>query len=186
MIAKKVNIINENITKNLEKLPCLNGFQLYGIAEQVIRRYNDDEWIPFIVDSDSEDHEVFVDDDFPLGLYHRLLSKTYSMPDRKNQYGDDVVQMVTADMILVCWAFRKYLDKKGTIDTIERIIYSSLNGKEILALQSNFDRKAVFSGEFSGVPFNLPEDVLLFSMRYRVTYPLTSRECIEIENICNN
>ena len=184
MIAKTIDSINEEIAFKMVKYPCLSGFKTYGLAEQIVRRYNDDAWIPVIVDSFSEDHEIFVDDDYPLGLYHRLLSKTYSEPQRKNQYGDDIVQDVTVDMILVCWAFRKYLGTIGIVETLERIVYSSLHGNT-LALQSNFDRRAVFSGEFSGVPFNLPEDVLLFSMRYRFKYQATSRECIEIENFCN-
>ena len=181
MITETVNTINSNIAKYMDAYPCMAGYKLYGIAEQVIRRYNADEWEPLIVDSDCEDHTVFVDDDYPLGIYHRLLAKTYSTPERKNQFGDDVVQNVTAEMILVCWAFRKYLNV--TAETIERIIYASLPDKT-LALQSTFDRKAVFSGEFSGIPFNIPEDVLLFSMRYRYSYPVSSRECIEVENIC--
>lgn len=156
MIAKTVNIINEKLSKNLDVFPCMEGYKLYGLAEQVVRRYNDDEWIPLIVDSSSEGHEVFADDDYPLGLYHRLLAKTYSEPQKKNQYGDDIVQTVTADMILVCWVFRKYLGENVTADTLERIIYASLYEKT-MALQSNFDRRAVFSGEFSGVTFNLPE-----------------------------
>jgi len=184
MITKTVKTINERIAGKMDDLKCLEGFQLYGLAEPVIRRYNDDEWIPLIVDSSSEDHEVFVDDDYPLGVYHRHLAKTYSTPEKKNQFGDDTVQNVVADMILVCWSFRRYLGDDGTVEALERLIYSCLPEKTI-ALQSNFDRRSVFSTEFQNVPFNLPEDVLLFSMRYRFIYPVNSRECIDIEDICN-
>ena len=182
-IAKKVNTINKAIAVNMDKFPCMIGYKLLGIAEPVVRRnYDGDEWFPVIVDEYSGDHTVFVDDDYPLGIYHRLLGKTYSTP-KDMQFGDEKYQLVTTDMILVCWAFRKYLGSEGAVDTLERIIYSSMDN-DITLVSSDFDRLRVFQNEFRNVQFFLPEDVLLFSMRYRFNYPIMSRECVDVENIC--
>ena len=190
MIVKLINKINDKLSKNMEFFPCLDGYKLYGLAEHVLLRDTDsDRWIPYVIDRNSEDSDVFVDDDIPFGMYHRLLSKNYAFPDRKSGFGDDTLQIVTADMILVCWAFRKYMHEESTAESLERIIFTSLytnSDHQIFATNSNFDRKSVFNGEFSGVPFNLPEDVLLFSMRYKIIYPLTTQECTLIENICKD
>jgi len=183
MIAEQVNKINRSIAENLKQLKCLKCYKLFGIAEPFVRRHNKDKWIPAIIDNESEGSYVFADDDYQLGLYHRLLSKAYSV-EKKRQYGSDIIETITTDMILVCWVFRRNLGKNGTADTFERIVYSSLSN-EMLALQSNFDRKSVFANEFQGMEFFLPEDVLLFSMRYRFAYP-TQRDCIKIENICKS
>lgn len=191
MIAKTVHIINEKISENLDLFPCLKCYKLFGLAEHVVLRDSySDRWIPYVIDRNSEDTDVWIDDDISLGIYHRLLSKNYSTPERKSGYGDYTLQNVHADMILVCWAFRKNFSGKSNVDTLERLIYSSVvfnkGESQTIAVNSNFDRKSVFNGEFSGVPFNLPEDVMLFSMRYKIIYPVTTQDCTVIENICKD
>lgn len=182
MIAKIVNGIDDCIKKKFDTYPCLCVSRFYGLAEPVVRRMSSDEAFPAIVDFDGEDTEVFADDDFPVGIYHRLLTKQYLTPIVKKQYGDQITQDVEGNMILVCWAFRNQV--AATADILESIIYSCFT-REVLAGVSNFDRRSVFSSEFSGVPFFLPEDVMLFSMKYKFKYPATARECLDIPNFCN-
>lgn len=191
MIAKLVHTTNKKLSEKLDMFSCLSGYKLYGLSEQVVLRDTDgDRWAPFVVDRYSEDTDVWIDDDMSLGIYHRLLAKNYSIPEKRSGWGDDIIQTVNADMILVCWAFRKYFGENGTADTLERIIYSSLttfkDEYRTYAVTSNFDRKSVFNGEFTGVTFNLPEDVLLFSMRYKFIYPTTTSDCMKIEDICKD
>jgi hypothetical protein len=182
MIAGIVNSIDTAIAKKFSDCPLLAASRFFGLAEPVVRRVSDDEVFPVVVDFDGEDTEVFADDDFPLGIYHRLISKTYTEARVKQQYGNQDAQPVAADMTLVCWAFRSRV--LTAADVIESVIYSSFqNG--IKAGISTFDRRTVFAGEFSGLPFFLPEDVMLFSMKYKFMYPLTSRECMDIRNFCN-
>jgi hypothetical protein len=182
MIADIVKTIDGAIAGRFANYPCLDAAKFFGLAEPVIRRVSGDEVFPVVVDFDGEDTEVFADDDFPVGIYHRLISKTYSEPKIKHQYGEQAVQQAVADMILICWVFRNRV--RATADVIESLIYSSFQ-KEIKAGTSSFDRRAVFAGEFSGLPFFLPEDVMLFSMKYRFMYPITDRDCMDIPNFCN-
>ena len=187
MITELINKVNEKLKSNLDLFPCLQCYKLYGLAEQVVLRDSDSErWMPYVIDRNGEDTDVWVDDDISIGIYHRLISKSYSKADL--QIGREILQEATAEMLLVCWAFRKYLNSKSTVETLERLIYSSLyaNNGNTIAVNSNFDRKSVFNAEFSGVPFNLPEDVLLFSMRYRFYYPINKKDCEMIPNICKD
>jgi len=182
MITKTINEIDELIAKKMEDFPCLLGARFFGLAEPVVRRTNNDTFFPVVVSADGECADVFVDDDFPVGIYHRLLSKQYSPAPKKEQYGDGNIQISVVDIILICWALRDRLNN-APADALERLIYSCFpNG--VKAASSNFDRRNVFAGEFSGVPFNIPEDVVLFSMKYKFAYPATTRDCIEIENFC--
>jgi DNA-binding transcriptional regulator YdaS (Cro superfamily) len=182
MIADIVKTIDGSIIGRLSGYPCLDAAKLFGLAEPVIRRVSSDEVFPVVVDFNGEDTEVFADDDFPLGIYHRLISKTYSEPKVNQQYGEQVTQVAAADMVLICWAFRGKVQTNA--DVLESLIYSSFQ-KEIKAGMSSFDRRAVFAGEFSGLPFFLPEDVMLFSMKYKFMYPITDRDCMDIPNFCN-
>jgi len=182
MITQIVTKINQLIAEKMEKHPCLSGFCTFGLSETITRRYSEDEIFPAVVNTDGESMDVFADDDFPLGIYHRLLSKQYAQTNKKERFGDDYVQLIIADLILVCWAFR---EKTGaTADELETLIYSSMP-EHVSMTSSNFDRRSVFSGEFSGIPFNVPEDVMLFSMKYKYVYPVSSRDCTEIHNLCN-
>jgi len=182
MISSIVHKINEEIAAKIADYPCLLGMQFFGLAEPVVRSSEDEQLFPVIVDFTGEDTAIVVDDDYPAGLYHRLLSKSYSAAPTKQQYGNQNVRIAEADMLLVCWAFRNKI--KTTADVLEGLLYSVFDD-DIRAVQSSFDRRAVFAGEFSGFPFFLPEDVMLFGMKYRFKYPAKSRECLEIPNFCN-
>jgi hypothetical protein len=182
MISKIIHNINEAIAAKTAAYPCLSNMRFFGLAEPVLRRESEEEVFPVIVGADGEGAHIFVDDDFPAGIYHRLLSKTYSTLRVKDQFGDQNIQEAESEILLVCWAFRQAVHT--TSDVLESLIYSSF-GNDIKAVQSNFDRRAVFSGEFLGVSFFLPEDVMLFSMKYRFKHQAQAKECLNIENFCS-
>jgi hypothetical protein len=160
-------------------IPCLEGAQLFGLAEPILRTDSEEQKFPALVDDSGECQEVFVDDDGPVGIYHRLLSKTYT-PSRK-QLGDGGDVDVVADLLLVCWAFRNKIHANA--DKLESLIYAALP-KNTTPIQTSFDRFSVFAGEFSGVPFFLTEKVMLFSMKYRVVIAQSRRECLNTEDFC--
>ena len=182
MISNIAHKINERIAAKTAAYPCLSGMRFFGLAEPVLRSESEEEVFPVIVDDKGECTAIAADDDFPAGIYHRLLSKTYSFAPMKSQFGNEKVQQAEAELLLICWAFREATGT--TADIIESLIYASFD-TTINAIQSNFDRRAVFGGEFSGIPFFLPEEVMLFSMKYRFKYPAQAKECLNIENFCN-
>ena len=174
MIAETIKQIDGLVSERMAKGLSCGGLRFFGLAEPVVRRMNDDVVFPAVVGLDGEGEDVWLDDDYSVGIYHRLLSKQY-LPAKKEQYGDDTVQRSVAEMQLVCWAFRSAV--KVSADVLERIVYSGFPSG-VSAVSSNFDRRSVFSGEFSGIEFNVPNSVMLFSMKYKFAYPAMSRNCI--------
>jgi hypothetical protein len=183
-ILTHIRKINASISAKIAEngLLCLENIRLMELAEPVVRNEDAEEWIPAVVENSGEDTTVFADDEYPLGVYHRLLSKAYATVPNKG-YGDSVRIMTIADMKLVCWGFRNTLNT--TADRIESFIYATLPA-DVLPVRSIFDRAAVFGAEFKGIEFFLPEEVFLFSMDYKLQYPVNKRDCIDLRNICNN
>ena len=180
-VSDIINSIDDALKKRIDTINCLSDSQFFGLVEPIVRREDDDKWFPVVVDNQGEDTYVFVDDDFPMGIYHRLIGKSYSVQQGKS-FGDNTAMLINVDMLLVCWCFRDKINT--TVDVIESMIFAS-SPKDITPVQSNFDRNNVFLNEFKGIPFFLPEEVFLFSMRYKASYPANKRECLNIETICN-
>lgn len=174
-----ITSINEALSESLE---CVPGIA-YGLAEPVIRREDGDTEesttdvdYPAIIDSDGECSDVFVDDRYKMGLYHRLISKTYETLANKG-FGDKMQNICIADFYLVCWGFRSSL----IAEDVEQFIISKLPEK-IKVVTTEFDRKRVFTTEFNGINFFLPPEIFLFSLRYRVQYEVKP-PCLEINEI---
>lgn len=181
MIDKLIEGINGKITAALADVPCFAGSKIFGVAEPILRRKEGkDEWIPAIVQNlpDGDDTYPFVDDDIPIGIYHRILLKSYSQTG--NSYGDDL--SVSANMKLICWGIRD-----GAIPTpydAEALIFKASPDLFVKA-NTRFERQAVFSDEFKGVQFFLPQTVFLFEIKYVLEYN-QSVSCIDLSNLCKN
>lgn len=176
MITEVVKQINDSL------LPSFDGIDvsIFGIAESVLIREDDKEtddvYIPSIINRDGECHSVFVDDDYKLGIYHRIIGKTYTNQPNKG-FGDSAGVLVVADMQLVCWGFSNAVKA----ESVEQLIFSK-SPESMRFVSSDFDRKRVFSGEMQGIPFFLPPEVFLFSIKYKVQYK-AKRSCMEINEI---
>lgn len=183
MIEGIINKINANIVLRSGELCNIGNPVRLGLAEPVIVKSEDDDndmSFPAIIDDEGECRYVFADDDYPFGVYHRLINRTYSM---KKGYGDKDLDVRTDEIILVCWGFRNLL-RMDPISFESQIIVPALP-KEGLLIQSNFDRLSVFNNEFKNVDYNLIPELFLFSVKYKVQYTF-DRECVEIseENKC--
>ena len=179
VLEQAVGAINSRMEQSLNSSPCLEGAQLFGLAEPILRRNEEGEEVfPAIIHPNGEDTYIQLDDDYPIGLYHRLISRTYQS---KKGYGDALSYYAVDEILAICWGFRKYVDPYK----LEHLLFSALPD-EAKRVVSNFDRFSVFNGEFSGVPFFFPESCFLFSHRYRIQYEV-SAGCINTEeNICNS
>lgn len=178
ILENAIQETNERLRKNLEASPCLASAQLFGLAEPILRKDRNDEVIPAIISPKGEDTYIQLDDEYPFGLYHRLLSRTYQSA---RGYGDDQRYTCIDEVLTVCWGFREKVNPLA----LESYLFASLP-PEARVMQSSFDRFSVFSGEFSGVPFFFPEDAFLFSLKYRVQYSLTAGCTNTKETICNS
>jgi hypothetical protein len=182
MIKDIVNKIDEAIKSKMQTFDCLADSRFFGVAEPVIRLVDEgEEWFPAVIDNEGEDRYVFVDDDYPLGIYHRIAGKAY-IPASKSTYGDTQALTVQANMKLVCWGLRNRV--RTTADRIESFIYASLPAIAT-PVSSSFDRSLVFGNEFRGVQFFLPEVAFLFSIDYYLRYTPARRECIDLSDLCN-
>jgi hypothetical protein len=178
MITEVVKQINDSLLPSFEDIDV----SIFGIAESILVREDDKEsddvYIPSIIDSDGECHSVFVDDDYKLGIYHRVLGKTYTNQPNKG-FGDGSGVLVVADMQLVCWGFSTAVEA----ESVEQLIFSK-SPEAMRFVSSDFDRKKVFSSEMQGIPFFLPPEVFLFSIKYKVQYK-AKRACLEISDFFN-
>ncbi|MDR1595286.1 MAG: hypothetical protein LBS43_12520 [Prevotellaceae bacterium] len=181
MIKDIVHKIDEAIKNRMLTFSCLAGAKFFGVAEPIVRLVDEgEEWFPVVIDNDGEDRYVFIDDDYPLGIYHHIIGKTY-IPAVKNSYGDSQAFTVQADMKLICWGLRNQV--RTTADRIESFIYASLP-EVAVPVRSSFDRSLVFSNEFRGVQFFLPEVAFLFSVDYYLKYTPARRACIDLSDLC--
>jgi hypothetical protein len=133
--------------------------------------------MPAIIDNDGECHYVLTDDNYPLGWYHRLISKSYS---KGKGWGDGNLDIETCEMLLVCWGLSNILNMQAE-EVESKIITPSIPEKFDL-VSSNFDAKSVLNSEFRNINYlNKPEE-FIFSVKYKV--PKTfKRKCREIQ--CN-
>jgi hypothetical protein len=183
MIEDIINKINANIVSRSGELCNIGNPVLSGLAEPVIVKSEDDDndmSFPAIIDNEGECRYVFADDDYPFGVYHRLINRAYSV---KKGYGDKDLDVRTDEIILACWGFRNLL-KMDPVSFESQIIVPALP-KEGLLVQSNFDKLNVFNNEFKNVDYYLIPELFLFSVKYKVQYTF-DRECVEIseENKC--
>jgi hypothetical protein len=108
------------------------------------------------------------------------VDKTYASAP-KSTYGEAQALSVQANMKLVCWGLRDRV--MTTPDRIESFIYASLPAVAT-PVRSSFDRSLVFSNEFRGVQFFLPEVAFLFSLDYFLKYTPVKRECVDLSDLC--
>jgi len=153
--------------------------QIHGIAEPILIKDDEEVFIPTIIDKDGECSDVFVDDDFKVGLYHKLNSKNYTLSQNKG-YGDDPKVIVVADMSMLVWGFLA----AAKAEDVQEFIFAK-SPREMRFNSVNFDRKQVFSGEFQNVDFFLPPEVFLFKINYKVQYTAV-KSCLEINEIFND
>jgi hypothetical protein len=182
MVSEIVKGIDDAIRGRMQGFECLSGAVFFGIAEPVVRDVDEGEvWLPAVIDVEGEDRYVFIDDDYPLGIYHRIMDKVYA-PAVKNSYGDGQALSVQANMKLVCWGLRKRV--MTTADRIEGFIYASLP-EVATPVRSTLDRSLVFANEFQGIQFFVPEVAFLFSIDYYLKYTPSRRECVDLSDLCN-
>jgi hypothetical protein len=181
MISDIAGRIDDAIKGKMQSFDCFANAKFFGIAEPVVRFAGEsEEWFPAVIDSEGEDKYVFVDDDYPLGIYHRIIGKTY-VPSQKSQYGDCQSLAIQADMKLVCWGLRNRV--RATADRIESFIYAAMP-EEATPVRSLFDRSLVFGNEFRGVQFFLSELAFLFSIDYNLKYSPRKKDCIDLSDLC--
>lgn len=153
-----------------------------GIAEPILVKEDDgddEKYIPAIIDNTGDCIYPFVEDEYKLGIYHRLIGKTYSQA-QNGGFGDGKKTICISELNMIVWGFRSSTLNQ---EDCEQYIYSKISGPAIIQ-SVNFDRNSVFASEFKGVKFFLHPEVFLFSIKYKVQFEVKA-SCLEINEIFN-
>jgi hypothetical protein len=173
MIEEIVNSINDTIA---EQFQCVTGknniVNAYGLANTVqLIEEGTEKSYPAIIANDGECYYVFSDDKYPIGFYHRLISKTYG---KAKGFGDSDIDIELCEIILIVWGFTNQIDMSA-LEVERQIIIPSIP-KEAQLVSSNFDSLSVINSEFRNINYlNRPEE-FVFSVKYKVQYKF-KRKC---------
>lgn len=167
-----INAINEATAAYL----TTNGIRanVHGIAEPaIINEANGEEQIrPAIIDERGEiDCDLF-DDRYPVCFYHRLNGKTYTGATNGG-YGDTIAYTEESDMSMLVYGVRSVIPacrlEENITHTIQSLQYKQGGTSAYCVVKSvSFDRKQVFLGEYSGIPFFLQPNIFLFRINYKI------------------
>jgi hypothetical protein len=166
-LEKTVEKINETIIRQLR---CKTGnefpVQAFGVAFPIqIMNEDTESSIPAIVLNNGECRYVFSDDDYPAGLYHRLLSRSYA---KAKGFGDGDLDVEINDVSLIVWGFSNRLNM-SPVEFEREIIIPSIP-RPAMPVSSDFDSRRVIGSEFRNINYvNRPEEFIL-SVKYRVQF----------------
>jgi hypothetical protein len=181
LLEKQIELINQALQTKLFNQPVFSGAKLYGIATDATR--NDDSKTvvnyPIIISPTGGCKQVSYDDRYPLMLYHRLVSKTYT--PTKTAIGDSAnILTERTEMKLVVTSSSTAIGLSPY--ALESLVVSALPDNIapatctlmkirrmlITPLGSIADSMQVFREEYRGVdPFVVP-GLIMFSLRYTI------------------
>ncbi len=190
-ITQFINDVLKAGSLNKEKLqPAM----FYGLATLVHRSTkgskdtNKVEQIQAIVTADGKATPITPDDKFALQVYHKLLSKTYSL--EKKSYGDGHDHKCTSDIQMVIITNSKLTGRAkellepvvlfGLPQKLSAALFAELKISKCLIspVSSNMDQMQVFKQEYPQSAYFLNEQMSMFTIRYKIelTY---SQSCID-------
>lgn len=163
--------INENIEGILPET------KVFGLAQSIVRSAGEGtETLPGVVAKDGEIEYVGIDDVNAIRIYHKINTLTSSRIATKEGYGDELNDVVNLyQMSMIVWIDHKrtklhpedlFLFLQANIpDGIKASPYKRV----LISVTSvNFNSRAVFTAEYAGVDFRLPENKSLFQLNYNI------------------
>lgn len=167
-----VSAINDAVAAFLEK----DNIQanVHGIAEAAIIDDvgGEEQMRPAIISEDGEIDSDMFDDRYPVCFYHRLNGKTYS-GNTNSGYGDNIGYTEEADMSMIVFGMRRAISahalEEYITNIIQRVTHKKGGARGYCMVKSvSFDRRQVFSGEYSGVRFFIQPNIFLFKVNYKI------------------
>lgn len=166
-----MNNIISNINAQIEVAAMLGNMALYGVADPIVIRDENDSIFPVIIDNDGECRDVLFDDSKDVSIYHRLNTKTYGTVSTAG-YGDIPQRSVVYEMAMIVCGRR---DKINVYDMERACVFgieNTSNAKQRIkceVITSNFHRPQVFASEYTGVQFPIQPNIFLFKINYKIT-----------------
>lgn len=178
-----IQIVNDHLSAHcLCDARFANGL-MAGIAHDATRWDDDRSAVvqyPVLVDLNGDGTDISISDTYPITLYHRILSKTYttkpagSFGNRQNE----VTEKTDVKLVVAAWSNRISLsqeDLESLItsnfpDSIAPELYTGYQLSRVAAVLqgSTLNREQVFKEEYKGIPYDLKPEQILFSIRYQI------------------
>ena len=166
----------ERINDTIAQASGLNAdkMRLFGLADPIIIRDNNNMnvQIPVVIEANGECHDVLLDDEFDMSLFHRLNKKSYTTITTEG-YGNAPKRVCVHDMSLFVSGKRTAIDlyrlEQICVAAIESACEGVKNASSVV-VESDFNRIRIFTSEWSNVEFPLQPDIFLFKINYKLSW----------------
>ena len=165
--------IIQTINNGLTTAKGSGEIRINGLCQTV---FSEEKEAPFIVEN-GEDEYPYIDDDYDMGLFHRINNKTYSNIS-VGGFGDNYKTICTADISCYIWGKERVLSAE---DAENWFIKNTPSNVQIIS--TNFNKKQNFDAEFKGYDYDISEDYFFIKITYKVDFKI-NRECLN--DIFNN
>lgn len=168
--------INNVLKSTAFKDARFKGGRFEAIATQVM--VSEEKALPIVYEN-GDYRDVVFDDRYPVSVYHRVQSNTYSFDATKDFGRDKKLQKCTSVMLMCVMAFRDQI--KISKEQLEMLLVSnfplgntpnfmtdSLQTNTISVLDSDMDSLRVYQNEFKGLEIKLTQERIIFSIRYKI------------------
>ncbi|MBS1624566.1 MAG: hypothetical protein JST83_11135 [Bacteroidetes bacterium] len=178
-----IQIINDHLSAHCLCDARFSTGLMAGIAHDATRRDDDRNAIvqyPVLVDLNGEGTDISISDTYPITIYHRIGSKTYTTKPA-GSYGNrqnEVTEKTDVKLVVAAWSNRISLsqeDLEALItsnfpDTIAADQYAGYQLSRVAAVLqgSNLNREQVWKEEYKGIPYDLKPEQILFSIKYQI------------------
>jgi hypothetical protein len=178
-----IQIINDHLTTHCLCDTRFATGMIGGVAYDATRRDDDKNTIvqyPVLTDLTGEGTDISISDTYPITIYHRILSKSYT-PKPNGSFGDrqnEVTEKTDVKMVIAGWTNRLSMtqeDLEALItsnfpDAIKPALYAPFKLMRMAAtLQGSvLSREQVFKEEYKGIPYDIKPEQILFSIRYQI------------------
>lgn len=179
-----------------ERLTPYTNSKYYGITYQSVKNEGNSTIVyPFEIDLNAKAASVAINMKESFIVYHRLQGSTFTYPTN-GSYGDGDTLNInsTTELQVLVMGWRKEINTSP--EQLAMIVADTLPGSikeksinkvgvrqiSTQAIGINYDPRAVFNSEYSGIPYFIGPEMFLFSIRYRITGSylkgcLTNCEC---------
>jgi hypothetical protein len=172
-----VNSINTALIAPKLKTDVLQGSLFNGIAIPVTKLLKD-KTVTFPglrIEGTKDVKALGYDDKYPVVIYHRLISNSYSVQEVDN-YGDDytMIKQVTQMQLVVWGNYTKIgLSEHELEATISGALFGEVHLKPFIQIYvapttTNFDKSGLFNQEYKGVDNHLSNEHLYFGINYTI------------------
>lgn len=178
-IDKVVEYVNSQLREGALKRTDMQRGVFYGLAKQVQAEREENNPQPFIYTIEGSEIDPTINDNFPIQLYHRIVSTTYA--PSVIQVGDQFayIQELTTVKAVVYSDYKRiklidndlaFLLIMGMAMNIPKDAIQDLNVNNIsiTPISADFDSRNVFKSEYGNADFKLNPEDNFFSLTYQI------------------